>query len=201
MKSFATQFAFAASMAILFLASPFVSGANAQDSPGLVLVLDVAKVFQDNPEFKSQMEAIKQRAETLKGTIQQEQQAIQQRAMEVSRMEMGEARDQAEADVEQQQAKLRTKARQAEAQLLTQEAQIYYNTYRQMQQVVTQLAQENNVALVLRFESGPIDQSNRGEVIKGVNRQVVYHGPVDLTNAVIKGMSTQTASANSAAPK
>ncbi len=194
MKSFATQSAAIASLAFLFLASPFISGANAQDSPGLVLVLDVAKVFKADPNFKSQMESIKQQAEKLKGDIQQQQQTIQQKAVEVSQMDRDDARNQAEAMVEQEQAKLRTEARQAEAGLLTQEAQIYYNTYRQMQQVVTQLAQENNVALVLRFESESIDPSNRGEVIKGVNRQVVYYGPIDLTASVIQRMSARTAS-------
>ena len=152
-----------------------------------------------DPNFKSQMESIKQEAETLKGQIQQQQQAIQKQASEVGKMEIGDSRYQAEEQVEQQQAKLRTKARQAEAGLLTREAQIYYNTYRDMQQVVTQLAQENNVALVLRFESGSIDPSNRPEVIKGVNRQVVYYGPIDLTSSVIERMGTRTAGANAGA--
>lgn len=201
MKSFAIQFVSATSLAFLFLASPFTSAAQAQDGPGLVLVLDVAKVFKSYPEFQTQMDAIKQQAESLKGKIQEQQQAIQEQAREVSRMEQGLARDEAEGKVEQQQASLRTSARQAEGKLLTREAQIYYNTYRKMQESVTQLAQENNVALVLRFESESIDPANRGEVIKGVNRQVVYYGSIDLTDSVIERMKTRTASAPRTAPK
>ena len=196
MKSLVLKFVASVSVAFLLLASPFINQANAQEGAGLVLVLDVAKVFKSNSGFKGQMEEIKQEAERLKANIQQQQQAIQKEALEVSKMERNESRNQAEGAVEQKQASLRTQARQAETELLTREAQIYYSTYREMQKVVTALAQENNVSLVLRFESETIDPANRGEVIKGVNRQVVYHGPIDLTTMVIDRMGGQTANAD-----
>ena len=171
------------------------SDSKAQES-GVVAVLDVAKVFKENSAFDSRMKAIKAEADKLKTQIQGEQQTIKEAAMGVSQYEAGtQQRNEMEAKIEQDQAALRTRARQAEAQLLNREAKIYYDTYQQLQAVVGQLAEANNISLVLRFDGEPIDATNRGEVIKGVNRSVVYFSKIDLTELVMQAMNTDTANA------
>lgn len=172
--------------------------ADAQEtkSAGLVAVLDVAKVFKDHQGFDAKMKAIKSEAEGLKTQIQQQQDAIKAEAQALTNYEPGSnERNQLEATLEQKQAALRTKARQAEADLLNREAGIYYETYEQMQKVVSAMANQHGISLVLRFDSGPIDSTNRPEVIKGVNRAVVFHRRLDLTNMVIGQMNPGTAAA------
>ena len=180
---------------LLTISSPML----AQESGGgLVAVLDVAKVFKANPEFDAQMERIKDEAEALKLQIQKQQENIRSRAEAVAQMEIGSTeRNQQEAALEQEQAALRTHARQAEADLLKREAKIYYDTYVKMQNVVGSLATKYGITLVLRFDSAEIDPENRGEVIKGVNRQVVYHHKLDLTKMVIQQLNPSAAQAPS----
>lgn len=187
----------------VLISTAFVSNVQAQQSKaGIVAVLDVAKVFKADQEFEAQMASIKQEADRLKNYIQGKQEAIKQEAQQVSQMEaMSPARQQAEGDVEQKQTALRTEARQAEAALLTREAKVYYDTYQRMQTVVAQVAEANEVALVIRFDSAPIDQTNRQEVIKGVNRTVVYKGNSDMTSVVIQSMVPHTAAAGGANTK
>jgi len=181
---------------------PFVSqSANAQEgqAAGLVAVLDVAKVFKENQEFASKMDSIKKEADTLKAQITQQQEMIKAEAQGLAGMEVGSAdRFKLEGELEQRQTALRTKARQAETQLLNREAQIYFDTYQKMQGVVESLAGQHGISLVLRFDSEQIDADNRAEVIKGVNRAVVYHRRLDLTNAVSSAMGPRTAQATTA---
>lgn len=178
------------------LATQNVNGQDEGKSAGLVAVLDVAKVFKDNGEFNSKMEAIKSEADGLKVQIQQQQEAIKNEAQSLTQYEIGSPeRNQLEATLEQKQASLRTKARQAEADLLNREAKIYYDTYEQMQTVVSSIASQHGISLVLRFDSDVIDSTNRAEVIKGVNRSVVYHRRLDLTNMVIRQMNPGQAQA------
>ena len=167
------------------IAACFSQTANAQ---GLVAVLDVAKVFEVNPSFKQQMDAIKQRADQLKEQIQQEQTSIQQAAQAVLKLEVGDERNRQESVIEQRQAALRTKARQLETDLLKQEAKIYHQTYEEMKSVVGKLAGEYGISLVMRFDSSPVNSSERNDVIKGVNRTVVFHDHLDLTSKVIEAM-------------
>lgn len=178
-----------------------VSTASAQESKqsGIVAVLDVAKVFKENRDFESKMQSIKSTADQLKASIQQKQEAIKQEAGGLQQFEVGSPeRNQMEADLVQKQAKLRTEAHQAEVDLLSKEARVYYDTYQQMQSILSSLSTEYGISLVLRFDSEEVDASNRGEVIKGVNRAVVYQQGLDLTKMVIEKMSTNVASAGGA---
>lgn len=192
------------SLVVAFIAAVMLptlgSTANAQDgkSAGLVAVLDVAKVFKENQSFDSQMKAIKAEAEGLKGQIQQQQEAIKAEAQGLTQYEVGSPeRNQLEATLEQKQTALRTKARQAETDLLNREAKVYYDTYQKMQTVVSSVANQHGISLVMRFDSNPIDPTNRTEVIKGVNRAIVFHRRLDLTNMVIKSMNPESAQAGS----
>lgn len=169
--------------------------AQAQES-GIVAILDVAAVFQKNLEFNTQMNEIKQSANELKAQITEQQKAIQIRAQEISAMESGPRRFEQEAALEQQQAQLKTKARQAETNLLNREAQIYYVTYQKLQSVVAAVAEANGIVLVLRFDNSPINGNVRPEVIKAVNRSVVYNNQLDLTNLVAQQMGPQVVADN-----
>ncbi len=178
--------------------TPVTNTANAQDEKGggLVAVLDVAKVFKDCPAFETKMAAIKSEADGLKTQIEQQMAAIQAEAQELDQFVVNSPeRNSKEATLEQKQTSLRTKARQAEADLLTREAKIYYETYQQMEQVVSGIANQYGISLVIRFDSEEIDSNDRAEVIKGVNRAVVFHRQLDLTNLVIKQMNPGAAQA------
>jgi Skp family chaperone for outer membrane proteins len=182
-------------LAAVAVMMPF-AGQTAQAQEGLVVVLDVAKVFKENAAFTNKMANIKSEADRLKKQITEQQEAIKLRAQALGDLVAGSPeRNQLEADLELQQATLRTEARQAETQLLNREANIYHDTYIEMQSVVESLASQNGISLVLRFDSEEIDQNNRAEVIKGVNRAVVYNKNLDITSMVSKAMQTRSAQA------
>lgn len=185
--------------AVLSVAFALTTQANSQESSGtsgLVTVLDVAKVFEQYPAFKQKMDAIKSEADSLKQKITSDQEQIRQEAMKLQNYEVGSPdRNQLERDLEHRQTDLRTQARQSEQDLLNREAIIYYETYKLMQEVVGSVAKENGISLVLRYDSTPIDKTNRAEVIKGVNRTVVYHKKLDLTSLVSERMNARTARA------
>lgn len=190
MKSFVSSFALA-----VLVATSLTSGVSAQDG-GIVAVLDVAKVFKVNKEFDTQMRDIKTQADGLKSQIQERQEAIKTEAMQISQYEAGSPeRNKMEAEVEQKQAALRTQARQAEADLLNREARVYYDTYVKMQTVVGELATKHGISMVVRYDGASVDPASRPEVIKAVNRTIVFHRDIDLTSMVIDGMGPRVAEA------
>ncbi len=194
MISHFTKFSLTVVIAIVMITAQ--SEAQEKGTSGLVTVMDVAKVFDQNPWFKQRMEAIKGEADSLKAQITTQQEQIRNEALSVQKLEVGSnERNNKEREIEQRQAELRTTARQSEQQLLNREAEIYFETYKTMREVVTSIAQENGISLVLRYDSSEIDPSNRPEVIKGVNRTIVYHRQLDLTKMVSEQMNARTASA------
>ncbi|HMP80786.1 MAG TPA: OmpH family outer membrane protein [Pirellulaceae bacterium] len=169
---------------------------SAQDAArgGIVAVLDVARVFQSNAEFDRKMQDIRQQADRLRSEAQREQEQIRQEAMQLQGVDPNSAQfKQLEATLEQRHTNLRTQAGQSERDLLVKEATIYFETYQKMQSVVSRIAQREGIALVLRFDSSPIDPENRGDVIKGVNRNVVFYDRLDMTDLVIDEMGPRVA--------
>ena len=182
---------------IFFIAAVVALGASvvsAQET-GRVAILDVAKVFKDNTSFGDKMAALKAEAERLKGQVTAEQDRIKVEVMKLRDLKPGPERNKREADLEQQHTHLRTTTRQAESELLSQEARVYFDTYREMQAVVEAIAQANGLSLVLRFDSESVDPNNRNEVIKGVNRAVVFHRGLDLTKMVSEQLNDRMAAA------
>ena len=170
------------------------SVASAQEA-GRVAILDVAKVFKENKYFDEKVKAIKAQADQLKLKITAEQDAIKAEVMKLRGEPAGPERNQKEAELEQRHTALRTTTRQNEAELLNLEARVYYDTYREMQAVVEGMAKEYGLSLVLRFDSESIDPNNRNEVIKGVNRAVVFHRQLDLTKLVSDKLNARMAAA------
>lgn len=170
-------------------------GNTNQDSNanGYVTVLDVAKVFKNYPPFDQQLKQIESEAEALRAKIQQQEQQLRSEAQNIVKMfKIGTSeRKQKEADLEQKRAKMMTEGRHAQTDLLNREAQLYFKTYAQMRGVVQAYSKQAGIALVIRFESAPIDRDNRGAVIKGVNRNVVFQDRMDITVAIIKQMHSQ----------
>lgn len=171
---------------------------KAQESGGMVAVLDVVKVFESNTVFNDRMNAIKAEAEQFKMQMEQQQAALQQKAAPLKDYKPGSPEfNQLQAQLEQETASLRTQAQQTNTELLNREARIYFDTYVKLQQAVAELATQYNINLIIRFDSQPIDPDNRGEVIKGVNRNIVYQKNLDLTSMVIEKMAAASATSAS----
>lgn len=181
----------AAVAAVSIFAHPAVAQDSGGSAGGMVAILDVAKVFKENQSFDTKINAIKAEADRLKATMNQQQEAIKVEAQSLGNYEVGSPeRNELEAKLMQQQTALQTQARQSETELLNREARVYYETYQEMQSVVSKMAAEYKISLVLRFDSEQIDATNRAEVIKGVNRSVVYQDSrIDMTGAVIQTMN------------
>ena len=49
--------------------------------------------------------------------------------------------------------------------------------------------------MVVRYDGASVDPASRPEVIKAVNRTIVFHRDIDLTTMVIDGMGPRVAEA------
>ena len=168
------------------------------DDGGRIAVLDVAKVFKENKAFNQQIEAIQAQAQKLKAEVEGKQQNLQQKAHDISEkynINTPERKSE-EAKLEQDMTALRTYARQSETELMAAEAKVYYDTYQKMSGFVSEFAKQYKISLVLRFDSSECNAGDRNDVIKMVNRPVVYQSSSDITTYVIEKMNNvQTANA------
>lgn len=169
--------------------------AVAQDSTtGLVAVLDVAKVFKEHTVFNARMEKLKSEVDDFDLSIKQEAEALrsEMEALKDNVEPSSDAFKAGQGELARKDADLKIKTNQKRQEILDQEAELYLATYQEIQGHVEQLCVEYGITLVLRYDSTPIDKSDRASVIKGVNRPIIFQRNLDLTNHVIpKVKSTQ----------
>ena len=140
------------------------------------------------------MEAIREEVKQFEDELTRERNAILEEANRLNQFQPGSAEyKQLEATLAKREADLQIEAGQKRKDVLDREASIYLETYREVVEKVTQIAEYNKIALVIRYDSSEIDAANRGSVIKGVNRNVVYNAGWDLTEPVIKMVNPQQA--------
>jgi Skp family chaperone for outer membrane proteins len=181
---------------LVVLSCPLFGQEGAGGGSGVVAVLDVALVFEKNPSFKQRMDALTAEADQFKAKMEAEQSSIRKKAEQLNTFAPDSIEyRQLESELAQQTTTLQTLARQTNNDFLNREAQVYFETYTQMQQVVAAIAAKYNICLVLKFESTPIDSNDRGDVIKGVNRNIVYQKELDLTDLVIRDMGAVSSAA------
>ena len=68
---------------------------------------------------------------------------------------------------------------------LEKEARIYFNSYNEVLRVEEALADRNDIKLVLRFNADIMKPEDRGSVLQGVNRMVVFQRNLNITQLVI----------------
>ena len=74
---------------------------------------------------------------------------------------------------------------------LEQEAKIYYNVYQEVIDCVKYHCDTNGVSLVLRFNGDPIDRNDPQEVLKELNKSVLYYNrAIDITPIILEKLNS-----------
>ena len=193
MKS--TRTLLSACLLTMFIAA----GTHAQQgaSPGLVTVLDVAKVFENHPVFKAKMDSLKQEVQAFQQQVRAQVTDLTKKRQNLTqKYKIGSPEFKKEEEaLAREEADLKVKTGQKERDYMDREARLYYDTYLEVQNVVADFSRANNISLVLRFDSSEIDKTNRSSVSTGVNRFIVYQEKLDLTQLIINEVSKKSAQA------
>lgn len=164
------------------------TSAVAQQPTGtLVAVLDVAEVFDKHAGFKMRMEEIKGEVERFDQELKAAQADLLERAKPLQTMPPGSAEfTQLEAALAKEEADMQIRAGQKRKEVLDREALVYLETYQEVTATVESICDANQITLVLRYDRSEIVPTDRGSVIKGVNRNVVLNRGYDLTDMVVQ---------------
>lgn len=154
---------------------------------GVVAVLDVKKVFDEHRAFQGEVEAIKNDIKAFEKNFmaQRDNLLAERKAMDDTLTPGTVDYKRREADLAQAASDLEVKKTLKQKSIVEREAKAYYDTYRHIVAEVNAFADANGIVLVLRYDSEPIDKDNRTDVIKGVNRHVVYQQNRDLTDIIV----------------
>ncbi|TWU25934.1 OmpH family outer membrane protein [Bythopirellula polymerisocia] len=149
-------------------------------------VVDVTYIFKHYQRFTTSMENMKKEMESADGQIKTERDAIveKERAREQYNPGAPEFK-QIDEEIARLKAEFQLKAGKIRRDFLEREAQVYYQTYQEVSNAVQYYAQQHNIGMVLRFNGDAIDPNNREDILRAINKPVVFQNNVDITPDVL----------------
>jgi len=160
--------------------------APAPQSGGAIALVDVNMIFNNHQRFKMQMEEMRTDVERAEATVQKERQAIQRLGEQLEQYQGTRDYRAMEQDIAERQTKLAIQVRRQQREFLEREARIYHNTYKEIWQAVDYFCRNQNIAMVLRFNRDPADTSKPEEVLRDINKPVVWHrNGLDITDRIL----------------
>ncbi len=175
-------------MAVLAAAQP----PQGQPMPtgGGIALLDVNFIFKNHHRFKMQMEEMRADVERAEATVQKEREAIQRLAEQLDQYKGTRDFRAMEQEIADRQARLAVQVRMQQRDFLEREAKIYHNTYKEIWQAVDFYCRNHNLAMVIRFNGDPADTTKPEEVLRDINKPVVWHqNGLDITGEILADLN------------
>ena len=163
-------------------------GANAGKS--LVAVIDINYIYKNHLLFKADMERMQKDLETIKEGLKAEAKGIQDLMEKLKTYNAGSVEyKQTELQVAQRQASFAATGQLKEKEFMEREAQVYYRVYKEIQNTVAGYARSTGLQAVFRYNRDEPDAVNRQAWVNEINRTVVWHNQVDISDIILQQLN------------
>jgi Skp family chaperone for outer membrane proteins len=173
------------------------------ESPHRIALIDMARVFKNYKKFENLREELKGDLTKSEDKFKQMAEQIRKEQSELKLIKEGsDEYAQKEKVVLNHTSQAETYRKSQQRDLIRREAQIYKTIYLEVADAVHKYASHFNYTLVLRFTSDDVETTeNPEDVMRGLNRQVVYYRPSDdITNAIVSFLNRNYQPATAAQP-
>lgn len=169
--------------------------ANAQASVRPpVAVVDMAYIFKNHSRFNQMKDALKQEVEREEANVTSLRESARRLSEQLQQMPKGspEYKEQ-ERRLADMTADLKVQVELSRKEFLEREARDYYAIYQEVAQEIDFFCQQNGIALVLRFSGDPIDHTNPQEILKELNKSVIYYNrSIDITPNILQAVNSRS---------
>jgi Skp family chaperone for outer membrane proteins len=173
------------------------AGANATKHG--VAVVDISYIFKKHDRFRATMESMKKEMETTEAELKSDRDKIAQMEEQRNTYNAGSAEyKQMDEQLARNMAEFNLKMTKLRKEFLEREAKVYYQTYLEVSKAVEYYAQHHDIGLVIRFNGEPVDPNKREDVLREINKPVVFQNQVDITPDVLALLNRDSGAAATA---
>lgn len=153
-------------------------------------MLDVSFVFKNHTGFKARTAALKTEVEQVQQRLKVEKEAIDKMILNLKDLQKTKPGslevNQLEEEIARRQADLEIQSRLQNKEFMQKEAQIYHAIYKELEEEVGYFATQNRIDAVMRFNGDSVDSQQPNEIIRHVNKQVVWFAQdLDITKIIL----------------
>lgn len=182
----------------LLVISVLVAGTFAQQGGGggtqagnAVALIDIGYIFKNHTLFKQRMADLQADMERAEQVMKKEADSLRGLREKLNNYRAGTPDyNDLEAKIAKDSADLNVRYQLQKKEFAKAEAKIYYGVYQEIHQEVNAFAQANGVAAVLKFSSEPCDPEKPDEVLRDLNKPVIYWSRnLDITQVILDSLN------------
>lgn len=157
-----------------------------------IAVLDVARVFKQNQRFARDVAELKKEVGHLDVEFRLRGKEVERLQEQLAGSPSGSPeRKKLGDELIDKKARIQADVEKQKAQLQQRETLLYRDVYLRVAELTAEYAKEHGLRLVVRFNSGSIESTDRKAVLEAVNRGVVFHDNLDISDAIIERLNAQ----------
>ncbi len=167
-----------------------------------IAVIDVGLIVKNHPTIKLQQQQIREQVKVAQEDLNKRRQAIVTEAEQLKMLNEGSPDfNKLQEKLTQQEAQLKLDSVRREKDLEDLEAKMALEFYTALQTLIAQLAEYNQIDLVLRANTEAPDLKQPATIQMALEKGVVFSRPqLDMTNIVLEQLKKQAAAAPAPAP-
>jgi Skp family chaperone for outer membrane proteins len=151
-----------------------------------VAVVDISYIFKNHARFRNSMESMKKEMDNIEVQLKAKREQISKIEEERNKYNVGsEQYKQLDERLAREMADFNLEMTRLRKDFLDREAKEYYKAYLEIVDSVSQYARARNIGMVIRFNGEPVDPNRREDVLREINKPVVFQNQVDITPDVL----------------
>jgi len=175
---------------------------SAPAPPPPVAFVDLAYFFAHCEPFHEAMAEIKVEVECANGVVNAENEALKAMQQQLAGLGAGTPEYvELEAKITRRTAELGASVQTQKAAFVRREAKVYWDTYQQLTREVEAYAREHRLVMVVRINEAPPSLVKPEEILKQINRELIWYDPQrDITRLILQRMTERAKSGEAAEP-
>jgi Skp family chaperone for outer membrane proteins len=159
-------------------------------SAGGVAIIDLPYILKNHGGFNQRVEELRHEAEGVENDFKAKRDAVQKLMVQLDDLQRGSTDfKKLEEDITKRQANLSVEINIMKKKFQEAEAKIYYEAYQQILNEVKYYAEANRINLVLKFNGDEANKDNPEEIMREMQKMVLYYNhAIDITPIILEKM-------------
>jgi Skp family chaperone for outer membrane proteins len=165
----------------------------AQTGAPRIAVVDIGYIFKMHTGFKAKKADLESQMKQASDRLKQEQETLRKMMQDLQKMQPGtEQYKQFEEELARRNADLQIRFQLQDKEFARKEASIYHTVYLEIEEEVRYLASQSGLDAVLRFNGDTVDPDQPAQVMRNVNKLVVWFNEgLDITPEILRRLNVR----------
>lgn len=175
-------------LSVMELSTP----AQAQNAAGInaqkhgVAVVDISYIFKNHKRHQATIEAMKAEMTSTEAELKADSEKIRQMEEQRNTFNPGAPEyKQLDEELARNIAEFKLKMDRLRKDFMEREAKIYYQAYLEVSDAIKYYADRHDIGMVIRFNGDKPDSTRREDVLREINKTVVYQNRIDITPDIL----------------